>query len=243
MRLAIYLLVLISLGHLFGTEASSQSLRTECPMVLVLCPDEGASPGKPLTFTANVKGSSLTAKLRYSWTISAGEISAGQDTSSITVDTAGINGAHITATVEVDGLPAGCPVKASCSIEVTPVIGCGRPFDQYGALDFEDEAARLDNFTIQLQSEPTAQAYIFAYDGRNGKEGQAEARANRAKNYMVKVRGADRERIFVVAGGFRDDMTFELVLVPPGVEPPEPTPTIAPEDVQTIEKPKGSKPR
>jgi hypothetical protein len=60
---------------------------------------------------------------RYGWrnadlqlTVSAGTISGGQGTPSITVDTANLAGQSITATVNVGGLAASCPASASFNI-------------------------------------------------------------------------------------------------------------------------------
>src|SRR6185503_569894 len=55
-----------------------------CPTVSVSCPSQ-ADPGSPVTFTASVSGDSGLS-LTYNWSVSAGTISSGQGTSTITVD-------------------------------------------------------------------------------------------------------------------------------------------------------------
>ena len=67
-----------------------------------------------------------------------------------------------------------------------------RKFDEYGNIGFNDEKARLDNYAIQLQNEPGAQGYIIAYGGL--REVKDQARADRAKNYLVNTRGIDAGR-------------------------------------------------
>src|SRR5712691_8379870 len=67
-------------------------------------------------------------------------------------------------------------------------------FDAFGDIKCEDEYARLDNFAIQLQNEPTAKGLIIFYGGRSfrGKlprRGDAAARAARLRPYLVKRRG------------------------------------------------------
>ncbi|MBD0370800.1 MAG: PKD domain-containing protein [Pyrinomonadaceae bacterium] len=232
MRLAICFFLLTSFTQIFGFVASPQSLREDCPVITVSCPEEVAQPGNTLTFTADVKGISSNAKLSYSWTVSAGTIIKGQNTSSITVDADGLKAGPVTATVEVEGLPMSCAKKASCTTAVAELIRCWRPFDQYGAINFEDETARLDNFAIQLLEEPVAEGYIIVYDGRNGRAGQALSRANRAKNYLIKKREVAGDRIVIVEGGFREEMTVELWIVPAGAEPPTPAPTLESTDVR-----------
>lgn len=64
-----------------------------------------------------------------------------------------------------------------------------RNFDEYGLIRWGDEQARLDNFAIQLQSEPDAIGYIFVFDGSNVCEGEARARAIRARDY-VKIKNS-----------------------------------------------------
>ena len=55
-----------------------------------------------------------------------------------------------------------------------------RLFDQYGAIAWEDEMARLDSFAIQLQHAPNLIGYIFLYKGKRMCLGEAQARAIRA---------------------------------------------------------------
>src|SRR5437773_2309334 len=80
-----------------------------------------------------------------------------------------------------------------------------------------DDKARLDNFAIQLQNEPTSQGYIIGY-GSCDAEGQT--RANRAKDYLVNTRGIDAGRLVVVDGGCMPELKVELWVVPSGATPP-----------------------
>lgn len=242
MRLPIYLLLLASLAYALPPATSNAPARDDCPALTVSCPDETAEQVKSATFTAQVNGRlDASVKLKYIWTVSAGTISKGQDTPSITLDISGLSDNEaITATVEVEGLPGGCPAKASCTLPV--LIRCIKPFDVYGPIDSEDEAARLDNFAIQLMEEPVSEGCIIAYGGRFGRAGEALVRAERARKYLSEKRDVARDRIIVVDGGFREDMTFELWIVPPGAEPPAPSPTVRPEDVQFIKEPARAKP-
>jgi hypothetical protein len=59
-------------------------------------------------------------------------------------------------------------------------------FDQYGgAIRWEDEKSRLDNFAIQLQQEEKLLGFILVVDAVGGCPGEAQARAIRAKRYVV----------------------------------------------------------
>ena len=192
-----------------------------CPTVNVTCPSD-VSEGGSITFTANFTQGTPQVTPTYNWTVSAGTITSGQGTSSITVDTKGLGGQTVTATVEVGGVDPSCGRTASCSTPVRPNAPPARKFDEYGNIRFNDEKARLDNFAIQLQNEPTAQGYIIGY-GSCDAEGQT--RANRAKDYLVNTRGIDAGRIMVVDGGCMPELKVELWIVPQGATPPTPDTT------------------
>jgi hypothetical protein len=203
-----------------------------CPTVSVTCPDT-VNEGSSITFTANVSGGDTSVSPTYNWSVSAGTIASGQGTPSVTVDTTGLGGQSITATVNVGGYPPECQTTASCTTQVV-ALPRARKFDEYGNIAFNDEKARLDNFAIQLQNEPGAQGYIIAYGGRKGRAGEASARANRAKDYLVNTRGLEAGRIVTVDGGYREDLTVELWIVPTGATPPTATPTVQASEVQII---------
>jgi hypothetical protein len=52
----------------------------------------------------------------------------------------------------------------------------------------------------------------------------AEARAESAKQYLIKKRSVAPSRLVVLNGGYRDEMTIELWIVPQGATPPNGTP-------------------
>ena len=191
-----------------------------CPTVNVSCAD-GVDEGTPATFTANFAQGTPTVSETYNWTVSAGTITSGQGTSSITVDTKGVGGGSVTATVEVGGVDPTCNRTASCTTQVRPVA-IARKFDEYGNIRFNDEKARLDNYAIQLQNEPTSQGYIIAF-GSCDAEGQT--RGNRAKDYLVNTRGIDAGRLVVVDGGCMPELKVQLWIVPQGATPPTPDTT------------------
>ncbi|HEX8722175.1 MAG TPA: hypothetical protein VF736_16290 [Pyrinomonadaceae bacterium] len=207
-----------------------------CPTVNVSCPSEQVRPGTPITFTANVSGGDPNVTPTFNWTVSAGTISSGQGTSSITVDTTGLaNNQTVTATVDVGGYDRNCSTSSSCSTGIT-AIG-PRKIDEYGNIRFNDEKARLDNFAIELQNDPTAQGYLVCYGGRRGRTGEAQRRCDRAKDYLVTTRGISADRIVTVDGGFREDLTVELWIVPSGATPPAASPTVDPSEVTPARAP------
>ena len=192
--------------------------RPVCPNVTINCPDVQQA-GTPVTFTASVSGGTAGVTPVYNWTVSDGQILSGQGTPTITVDTAGLAGRPISATVAVAGYNLDC--RASCQASV-PAPPNPTKFDEIGEIQRDDEKARFDVFAIELQNSPGAQGYIIAYGGRNKRFGTGRQRAERARDYLVGTRGIDAGRIVVVDGGARDTGSTQLWLVPPGATPPHP---------------------
>jgi hypothetical protein len=58
--------------------------------------------------------------------------------------------------------------------------------------------------------------------GKRGSSGHAQARAKRAQDYLVKVRGIDSSRIVTIDGGRRDRLEVELYALPISMSPPTP---------------------
>jgi PKD-like domain len=189
-----------------------------CPTVTVTCPDS-ATENAPVTFSANVSGGSPNVTPIYNWTVSAGRITSGQGTESITVDTTGLAGQTIRATLDVGGYGMPCP--ASCTVSI-PIDIKPRKFDEYYDIARNDEKARLDNYAIQLQSEPGSQGYIIVYPSRKAKADDAQERATRISDYLINSRGIDASRFTITMGAARDGWMFELWIVPQGAPPPVP---------------------
>jgi hypothetical protein len=118
-------------------------------------------------------------------------------------------------------------------------------FDHFGDTCCNDEKARLDNFVNQLRNEPNATGFIIFYGGRRyrpfcsskrtvlPRRGEAQARASRLKPYILDGwPGFDGKRIVVIDGGYRESWEAELWIVPPGEQPPNPTPTVKPNAIK-----------
>jgi hypothetical protein len=206
----------------------------ECPVIDVDSPANAVEHGAPITFTASVGGGDAAVQYTFRWTVSAGTITNGQGTSSITVDTVGLGGVEVKATAEVGGFPEPCPNSDTTAVVVRPVNMCCHSMDRYGDISFRDEQARLDNFAIALQNERGAKGYIVAYDGRRARPYEARNRANRAKRYIVNRLGLEAGRIFIIDGGHHEAMTFVLYIVPDGQTAPRGVPTVDPSEVRII---------
>ena len=191
--------------------------RPFCPNVSIYCPDV-VQTGAPVTFTANISGGTPGITPVYNWKVSAGTITSGQGTSSITVDTAGLGGQPVTASLEVEGYNLECRASCQSSVRRDAELRSTKIRD----VKLDEEKALLDLFAIQLQNEPGAQGYIIGYAGRKAKSGEGQRRANRARDYLVNARGIEATRIVVHDGGYAETNSTELWVVPPGATPPRP---------------------
>lgn len=230
MRRILYCLVVIIAAQMNpGVGIASPSLHKKCPTVVVDCPAQFMGYDVPARFSVDVSGADPKVELTYRWTVSTGTIIGGQGTFAIIVDLTGTDGQTVTATVEVSGLDVGCPNIASCSTISCPAP-LSRKWDEYGNITVKDEKKLLHNFAVILEREPSSQGYIIAYDKRDG---EARARADRARIYLVSTYGIDSERIVTVDGGSHASPEVELWIAPVGANPPTPTPTVQPDKVKT----------
>jgi hypothetical protein len=112
------------------------------------------------------------------------------------------------------------------------------PYDSYGRIPFEDAEARLDNFLIQLQNlndpAPHYRGFVIVYAGRSAFAGEAAAIALCSKNYLANVRKAAPETVIAIDGGYRNEFTVELYIVPNDAYPPKLIPTVSPKKVETL---------
>ena len=63
------------------------------------------------------------------------------------------------------------------------------PVETYGDIPWAQERKRLDSLAALLSDDPNLIGYIVVYAGRRACAGEAQARALRAKNYLVGKRG------------------------------------------------------
>ena len=180
-----------------------------------------------MTFVANVAGGDPAVEPTFKWTVSAGRIVSGEGTSAITVDTSGVAGQKLTATVAVGGYPPACTMSDSCELTVAPAP-TPRKVGEYGNNLFKDEKARLDKLTAELENDPGAQAHFICYGGRREPPGVAHRRCVRAAKYVIDYHGIDFGRVVIVDGGYRKDPAVEFWIVPYGAQPPRPTPNVFP---------------
>jgi hypothetical protein len=101
--------------------------------------------------------------------------------------------------------------------------------DEFGSLGECEFSARLDNWLILLHNNESATGFVIFYQGKNVLPAEYEKNfpvaERRARNYIA-FRNVDSIRLTFVNGGFREQASTELWIVPNGAEPPEPTDTV-----------------
>jgi len=226
--------------------------KSPCPYPVNISAPTQVTEGEIITYTADVAYSG-SAPLNYTWTVNPGnaKLLSGAGTPTITVDSTGLAGQRITATLVVDdgSGDAMCRQSSQASTFVPPTPPReipSRQFDVCCSCSFDDQKARLDNLAVDLQNDPSTTTYVIAYGGRTSRIGQADLLGSRARDYLVGQRGIDQARIVVLNGGFREEDCVELWIVPSGATPPQATPTVQPGDVRpanTAPKRRGSRRR
>lgn len=109
------------------------------------------------------------------------------------------------------------------------------PDVNYSDTSLEKKHVYLAYFAEQLQKSPSdATVYIIGYAGRRARVGEAQTRANQAKDYLTTKRGVDPKRIVIVDGGHRDPAGVELFIIRRGQPKPLSSPNVYPGDVKII---------
>src|SRR6185369_10374770 len=203
-----------------------------CPFPVSISAPSQVTEGEIITYTADVAYSG-NAALKYNWVVtpSSAHVISGLGTSTLNVDSTGLGGQRIIATLTADdgSSDPACAQSAQAVSMIAPikkVVIVAREFDECNNCTFDDQKARLDNLAVELQNDPTTRAYIIAYGGRTSPLRQVERLMSRARDYLTTQRGIDASRLVVVNGGFREEDSVELWIVPAGAAAPLPKPTV-----------------
>jgi hypothetical protein len=85
-------------------------LNMSCPQIV--------EEGRSIVFSVSISGGETDMKPTYIWSVTAGTITKGQGTYTIEVDTTGLAGKQVIATVEVGDIPPECQRTASCEVQI-----------------------------------------------------------------------------------------------------------------------------
>ncbi len=106
--------------------------------------------------------------------------------------------------------------------------------DEFILDNCETAMARLDGYAIELQGKPENKAHIIFYEGKItigskkilARRGEAKARVDDLKRYLVEKRLIPSNRIEIINGGIREEHSVEFWIVPDGASTPKRTPTL-----------------
>ena len=202
----------------FSISAFAQNDTSLCPTIDV----SGGGyvrPGEAVSFAVNIEDDTNISNLEYEWTVSAGTITSGSGTPTITVDTTGLRDTSLTATVKIKGLPEGCENTASENAS-GDLTGDPRLLDEFGKVAGGEVKARMDAVYVKLGDEPNSQGYIINY----GTDKEIAAREKQIQR-AIAFRKFDASRVTIVRGGANMNGTgilTKIYIVPPGANNPEP---------------------
>jgi len=232
-------------GSIFTREIEIRKDRKHCVCLKVLeetttrpCPYtfrlEGPSEieeGDLVTFSALNSGSA-PIPIRYAWNVSAGRVTSGLGSPTITVDSTGLGDKTITATLDVNDDVYDNKCKQTIVVPThvkpqptPPVVTPPQPFrcDEFPAKTHDEAKARFDNCVIQVQNTPDAQLYIVINPGTD-KASTSRNSYNQleklARDYIVNRLKFDPRRLVIVKGAPTQTSTFVMWIVPPGANPP-----------------------
>lgn len=214
-----------------GEKKQAQSGR--CPNI-ALCCHASVKQGMLGPFTATLGGTD-GVKPSFNWKLSAGQVAEGQGTQEILIDTKGLKGGTLIATLEVGGFGPRC--SATCVAELPGAFGVGVA---------DSRQTRLATLSVSVKSAldgrpvPNAKVNVYRDDGSFGGQAETDARGSYASGGWKP--GAYRVEVF--ADRFeRQESKVTLdtasagavaLSLKPLAAPPTPTPTPSPSPTPTI---------
>jgi hypothetical protein len=197
----------------------------DCPNIELNVSRELGSVTIPVRFDVRVDPEATKATTSR-WTLSSGEIIDGQGTSSINVDPKGRR--RLTVLAELGGLPLPCKNVAYKTVDLDEPAPTRQRISACRSFDLN---MAIDNFMISLDNHPDALGYVIVYESRNSVT-KNEAIA-KVKRFFVR-RHYFEKRVRLLPGGFREDETVDLWMLPRNAETPPFSPTVDPSFIRTM---------
>ena len=217
-------LLIFLLSLFFQAKTQSSPLKNDCPVIRVAAPIS-VIDGATLTISADVQGTNQM--YTYNWSVSAGSISAGQGTSTIIIDTDGMKGQNITATLEVGGLAPECGRSASATVSVEAVRPKAELYNKSVYSTASSFTTVLNGFAgsvDSLSSDPLARRLVILYPGNNKKGADELAKMEKIANAVFKKARITTDMVEIIKGGKQEISSYELFIIPTGADYPMPNP-------------------
>ncbi|MGI8668234.1 MAG: hypothetical protein ACR2J3_00105 [Aridibacter sp.] len=202
--------------------------KSNCPTIDITPPPYAIQPGESMRFSVKFDKKLEQSNLKLLWTVDKEEIIEGQGTRELLVSTVGLNDETINAVIKIEGLPENCINSFS---EVGIVAGgpqCECFIDDFGDIPNDDIKARLDNFFIRLQGDPTATGYIESWGSKRD-----VSKLEKLVNQHIQDRGFDKTRIVLVKSEIENEIRTRFGMIPLGVD--------VTEYIESLAKPKDKK--
>lgn len=198
--------------------AAAQSTALVCPKMHVVGPPAILNPGDDAVYTLQIDNPALYT---YSWTVIGGRITRGQGTASITIRyEPKKNDWALSATVEVHGLPEGCPGTITELYQVGDIVTVAVLLADFPVLQGRIDLNALNAFARELKRNSYDQGYIgISYkEGKTSKE--IVAFEKKLVGYLTRRLGLARARLTFVRLPNEPRDRIRLYRVPPGAENP-----------------------
>jgi hypothetical protein len=137
--------------------ASQMNPPKDCPEITVTGPAGIPDEGALIPFYVQLKGN-VRADITYRWRVSTGKVAEGQGTDKAKFDVGWPTTPQVTATVEVRGLPEGCPHTVSETLGVSIDPG---PILVSSTTDAATYTKRVNELIKELEKYSTSQGYIY----------------------------------------------------------------------------------
>ncbi len=188
-----------------------------CPTISVSGPAGVVEPNIKATFTVNVETKGKELNLEYIWSTSAGAILSGQNTPTLTVEQPAGN---LTVTVEVKGLPDGCPNTDSETVGDVDLPPQAEKLEEFSGSFSQINKAGFKKIIAAVQNDQYAQLYICKKYKDDSSKIKIDKTSEKVKNYLLKA-GIEADRIVFVDFPAKT-VSLEFWLVPVGATPPSP---------------------
>lgn len=192
---------------------TSFAAQAPCPTIRVDGPSVPFHSGEITSISADLDGQYSTA-VRYAWTVYNATIVDGQGTAVVRVRVGdGDGGMHLTASVDVSGLPGGCPKDQSVTVVFDPAQEAFK-LDEYGSTSFNAEKARIDLILPKAIEHQYGMLYIIKYAPAN------PASTDRNEKVGAYIRKKAPGIFFKISAIDSKVVDTRIFLVPPGAACP-----------------------
>lgn len=205
-------LLIIAIGLWVMVSNGPAQVAAGCPSVTVYGPPGIVLPGEIARYSVRVDPIDNAWPLTYKWSVSAGVIKSGQETSEIEVI---LPRSSLTVTVEVGGLPQNCPSVSSDTLPCYFGEPVAKKLVEISGVLTSKNLTRIKEAIDKHQDRVNDQFY-FIVSGTNQKNSQ-----KRKLTVLKRLFKSDPRRATYVISEKTDD-TVTIWIVPPGATPPTP---------------------